>query len=580
MQKNDLSPENSRELELFSSAVSLSDMEIFIFPDLMYALVLANIMSPEIWKWREDPWFRNIEKKSVSYKTNRIKQYIMDHYVFNLDLETWGLTTKETELERFKDFVDPEALAQSNALFGYEGDKYYYDVDIRRHFGLDKYTSNVIPYWKTETVEAMTAFRFKDGYVCGAGECVSLSALYAAALFIVGRIPLDNLFLIATPLHSQNFLAEKDGILTNNRRLVTKKMWYNGTELSAKARRSVENEKITIVSHISGTMHTFYKEYSIDPERYSFFERKFREFLHAELNFEYFVNFLYSRECYWNCFQYRHIRNGKECFISLQCIFNTQRSSKNRFDNESRQALLEEMDSQCFALAPYPEKILINQIEEYLGTHTGLAFGEYARYFQTHLQGCNCPHTENLFEELRKFLHIEPRLPLASAKKRKAYPLLDIRPEQERDEIRELIRRKASERHPLAVLSLYAWRDMRNTDWGPFTKAAVERNPVCREACKDLSLAQIDRRIREMESDSIYEGPRLAQPDEVWNFRRGDGLEKAFLFWSLFKSRYPDARSQWEVGKTTEVICHSRELESPYVFSITSDKKLERSFSL
>lgn len=33
-------------LEKYSSAATLSDMEIFVFPELMYSLVLANIMSP------------------------------------------------------------------------------------------------------------------------------------------------------------------------------------------------------------------------------------------------------------------------------------------------------------------------------------------------------------------------------------------------------------------------------------------------------------------------------------------------------------------------------------------------------
>ena len=33
--------------------------------------------------------------------------------------DTWGLTTQEKEVERFKDYVDKETLAQSNALFGY-----------------------------------------------------------------------------------------------------------------------------------------------------------------------------------------------------------------------------------------------------------------------------------------------------------------------------------------------------------------------------------------------------------------------------------------------------------------------------
>ena len=40
-----------------------------------------------------------------------------------------------------------------------------------------------------------------------------------------------------------------------------------------------------------------------------------------------------------------------------------------------------------------------------------------------------------------------------------------------------------------------------------------------------------------MPNESIYDGQRLAQPDEVWNFRRGDGIEKAFLLadYSLHK---------------------------------------------
>ena len=59
---NDFS--DKKTLEKYSSAFTLSDMEIFIFPDLFYPLVLANIMSPILWTWRNDPWFKDIEKKS------------------------------------------------------------------------------------------------------------------------------------------------------------------------------------------------------------------------------------------------------------------------------------------------------------------------------------------------------------------------------------------------------------------------------------------------------------------------------------------------------------------------------------
>ena len=81
--------ENGKDMERLSSAYTLSDMEIFVFPELFYPLVLANIMSPIIWKWREDPWFKGIENRGFNYKVNRIKQYIIDNYVFNLDLSTW-----------------------------------------------------------------------------------------------------------------------------------------------------------------------------------------------------------------------------------------------------------------------------------------------------------------------------------------------------------------------------------------------------------------------------------------------------------------------------------------------------------
>jgi hypothetical protein len=91
----------------------------------------------------------------------------------------------------------------------------------------------------------MDAFRHKPGFTRGAGECVSLSTLYAAALFVVCGVPLDRIYLLATPLHSQNFIDLGDGVLTNNRRIVTKNMWFNGTEQSAKAARALRQLALT-----------------------------------------------------------------------------------------------------------------------------------------------------------------------------------------------------------------------------------------------------------------------------------------------------------------------------------------------
>ncbi len=410
-----------------SSAVSLSDMEIFVFPELMYALVLANILSPRLWAWRDLPWFDGIREMRPKKRLQRLRQHIMDNYTFNLDLETWGLTNQKRELARFAPFLSPDEIAASNALFGYHGDAYYYDIDIRRHFGLDKYAGDVIPYWKTETIEAMDAFRHKKGHAVGAGECVSLAGLYAAAAFVVCGLPLDGIYLMATPLHSQNFLDVDTGILTNNRRLVTKAMWANGTVISQQARRALEHERVTIVSHATGYIHLLYPTATIDPGVYADFSRKLTSFL-----------------------------------------------------------------------VP-PEGAADTRL-------------------------------------------VTPRLPDATRVSfdRSDAPL-GLTPEMDRAEIAQRLDALRTTNRA-AALAPYAAHELGVTEEGPFVQAALERNPVSKTALGESRLSQPTpggsrccatetiAYLAALPNESIYDGPsRLAQPDEVWNFGRGDGLEKCLL---------------------------------------------------
>lgn len=518
---------DKKTLEKYSSAYTLSDMEIFIFPDLFYPLVLANIMSPVIWEWREDPWFRDIHRKNFISKSNRIKQFIIDNYIFNLDLETWGLTDKEKETARFSDFFDTDLLKQSNALFGYEGDKYYFDIDIRRHFGLDKYNTTAIPYWKTETVEAMTAFRHKEHYTTGAGECVSLAALYAAAMFIVGEVPLEKIFMMATPLHSQNYIDEKDGLLTNNRRIMTKNMWFNGTSLSGKARRALENEKVTIVSHITGHIHTVYETATIDREAYISFTEKLNSFVRSTLTPTVFINFLRFKSEYKCLFQYHYLRTGTSHYLTLEKLFEYEHSSKASMNEETRDKLLAEVDPDEFLYDPVPDKIMLNDVEAFLRKRGNADLetleAEFTATFQTEHQEC----VKRMFADIRSFIITEPRLPSAERKfVEETHPRLAVTDSREDiiNKIRELA--PVSE---MAHLTLYAYRDMERTDWRPFIKAAIERNPVCHEPLKGRSPEEIHEIISRLENESIYDSGRMAQPDEVWNFGRGDGAEKAFL---------------------------------------------------
>lgn len=529
---------NDREMQKKSSATTLSDMEMFIFPELIYSLVLANIMSPRIWKWRLDPWFDGMERMSTRRRINRLRQYIMDHYVFNLDLDTWGLTTKDIEIGRFKDFIDPTTLAQANALFGYEGDKYYFDMDIRTHFGLDKYEGNIIPYWKTETVEAMDAFKHRPNYMIGAGECVSLSCLYAAALFVVARVPLKDIYLMATPLHSQNFIDIDDGVLTNNRRLVTKSMWFNGTAISGQARRALENERVTIVAHETGIIHTIYDRATIDRRVYDHFAGRLKRYLRADFTDELLGNFLRHDHSVQKCFQVRRPLHGVDQYIGMERVLEYEHGSPYMFSDNTRDKLMAEIENSEFRPAPFKSRIVLNDLESFVKSNN-IDINDpvdLARLKEQFV--CDCMSADIAIESLCRFCRVEPKLPDADSKEfvHDQEPL-NIDGEMTREEIMDRLE-SIRGGNDMADMSFYAYRDLTRVEPEPFLKACMERNPVSLSAMKDMNTEDIIANVSNMENESIYdEDGRLAQPDEVWNYRRGDGLEKAVLLANIFRRR-------------------------------------------
>lgn len=525
-------------LEKYSSAVTLGDMEIFVFPELLYALVLANIMSPRIWAWMEEDWAKKIQGKSSNRRVQRMKQYIMDTYDFNLDLDTWGLTTKAREMERFASIIDPDILQRSNALFGYEGDKYYFDLDIRKHFGLDSYTDDIIPYWKTETIEAMDAFRNKQGYQMGAGECVSLSTLYAAALFIVGGVELEDILLLATPLHSQNFINMDEGVITNNRRIVTKKMWFNGTEISWKAQRAIRNEKITIVANNTGYIHTMYPEATIDPDSYHKNIGKLREYLTTQIDMEILSNFLRQHSELQKCFQVRQDRHGGHRYIEAEKVFAYEHGSSYRVNDDTRDKLLDEIDGFEYYATPLEGRIVLNNFEDFFKQNPYLDLN-VPKDLAILMDAFSCTNAKarNVGQLLVDFCHIEPQLPENRTFIKS--PKIELKAEWGREKIIEALAgmRKT---HPVVDLAFYAYRDLNRTDWRPFVKAAMERNPVVVDALRKCQEAEAVKKIAALTDGSIYDENRMAQPDEVWNFQRGDGAEKAFAIANLLKHRQPE----------------------------------------
>ncbi len=524
------------QLEKYSSAITLSDMEIFVFPELMYSLVLADIMSPVIWRWRDLDCFKKLEGKSSYKKLMRLKQFIMDEYEFNLDLETWGLTRTDKELKRFEQFVSAEEIASSNALFGYEGDKYYFDVDIRRHFGLDKYDSDIIPYWKTETVEAMDAFLLKKGYDKKAGECVSLAALYAAAAFVVCQIPLQDIYMILTPLHSQNFIDVNDGVLTNNRRIVTKTMWFNGTAISDKAQRALRNEQVIILAHNTGFLHCLYKDATMSKTAHQHFIKQLGRYLSADLTTLTLANFLRSHPKYQQYFQFccQQCRGGPK-FAKAEVLFHYEHGSNFRIADDTFEKLLDEVSNEDILSYKLVDRMCCRQLVNFaqyektdLKEQAGrAAIEKYVRSF--------VPPAEEFVKDLTDFLYIQPILPGTEKNFRDNEPV-NLSIDHTREQIIEHLK-TVRQNNVTVDLAFYAYRDMQSCHWSPFVKAAVERNPVSIEMAGSKSADQVYAWLTEMENNSIYEGKRLATPDEVANYNTGDGLEKAFLLANVIRHR-------------------------------------------
>ena len=528
-----------KELEKYSSAVTLSDMEMFIFPELLLALALANMMSPVLWEWKKDVWFKDLEKLAPYRRVLRVKQYIIQHYDFNLDLDTWGLTTKTAEIDRFKDFIDAEALAQSNALFGYEGDRYYFDTNIRKHFGLDQYQDEIIPYWKTETIEAMTAFKYKSGYKKGAGECVSFSVLYYAALFIVAKIPLSQLYMMATPLHSQNFIALGEGILTNNRRIVTKNMWSNGTLLSVKARRALENERVTLVVNHEGYYHTLYEEANMPPSSYHAFASQLEHYLNATMNYELWINFLrqyktWQKFFYFTYIQQKEIKIGTECLYSYENTVTEVINEKN--ENNFIQTIISHGTNSPMEVTWIEPvgRLSMAVVKQNIKQKGLIGLKNYLTQIE---------EGKKIIEDFEAFASIKPKLPLGEKITKESYGL-SLEKINNREELLTYIDQE-KENSEIVRLALMAYRDLTKVPSEPFIKAALERNPVSVEATKELPDKEVYMMLREFENESIYSEKRLAQPDEVWNYRRGDGIEKALCLWNVLRAR--NNKAHWRL---------------------------------
>jgi hypothetical protein len=135
---------------------------------------------------------------------------------------------------------------------------------------------------------------------------------------------------------------------------------------------------------------------------------------------------------------------------------------------------------------------------------------------------------------------------------------IEISPQQSREQIIRYLQQKRKS-NTTVDLAFYAYRDMNSCDWVPFIKAALQRNPVSVGAVESMSLDEVYAWLNQTANESIYDGDRLAQPDEVVNYKTGDGLEKAFIIANVIRQRNPEQAVTITVNNSQVVVSAQRD---------------------
>jgi hypothetical protein len=178
-----------------------------------------------------------------------------------------------------------------------------------------------------------------------------------------------------------------------------------------------------------------------------------------------------------------------------------------------------------------------------------------------------------MFTELKDFISIDPKIPVFN-KEYVSTTALHISTDDSREKIISHIN-KLADKSEQALLTLYVYRQMDRTDWQPFVKAAIERNPVCFIDLNGKSTEEVYNKLKTFPDESIYDSKRLALPDEVWNFRRGDGIEKALLLADFILHNDNSAEVKIEIEDKK---VHLRYSDSG--FSFHSNKNLNKSINI
>lgn len=310
----------------------------------------------------------------------------------------------------------------------------------------------------------------------------------------------------------------------------------------------------------------------MDTGVYRKFRDKLKVFLTTDISFEILGNFLRQKRELQKCFQIVHSCCGKPRYIEAEKVYHYEHSSKFKVSDNTRTLLIHEIDEDEFYTSPLPDRIILDEIESFF-KETRIAIDDTCdlEKLKKHLHRCSW-NIEEVIGELLKFCKTVPILPEENKKWIPSEPI-QVDGYSSREEIIDYLD-SFRNKNETADLAFMAYRDMSKAPWKPFLKAALERNPVCVEGSHTMDISEVFENLRRIENVSVYDGTRVAQPDEVWNYGRGDGLEKALCMMNIIRNRHPHENLRLKGDGRTVLV--SRKGGAEYAFESSKGLELPR----
>ena len=300
----------------------------------------------------------------------------------------------------------------------------------------------------------------------------------------------------------------------------------------------MRNEQITIVSHNTGFAHIVYPNATINHTAYNSFEKKLKNFLVTDIDYDILCNFLRQEVHIQNLFQIKHEYLGMQRYIPAENAYAYEHTSSFKVNESTRNKLLSEIDESEFLKEPLQDRLCLNNFIEFFETHkVNFRDEKDIIILMDQFNYPLMPSTKKnkILTSLYEFCNVKPRLPGVNKNFINSEPI-QLSTEMSREDIISYLE-SIRDKNVSADLAFYAFRDFSRIEWKPFIKVAIERNPVSITESKELDNDEVIILLEHMPNESIYDGPRMAQPDEVWNYQRGDGFERAICLANILKYR-------------------------------------------